>query len=254
MKWKRLVIGGCIAAVIGLLFFLARPYLQLERLVEHEQRLREQIQTHRVWAVLIGFLSYFVLSLIPGTGGKAVAFGWLFGTLIALFIATIALTAAGTVAFLLSRYVLRDAIVSRFEFFRERINRAVERDGAFYLFAMRVLHVPYTAVNYAMGTTNMRVWTFAWVTFVGLLPGTAVFAYAGSQLPTLAELSLQGVHAFFTPRVILALVLFAIFPFAVRWIMRLVARKTDEDLESELKLQQSAGPHPTGKQPDGHGS
>ena len=99
-------------------------------------------------------------------------------------------------------------------------NKALEREGAFYLFTIRLIPaVPFFLVNVVMGLTRMRVWTFWWVSQVGMLAGTCVFVYVGAQLPSLQQLAENGVGSVLSPQLIVAFVLLGIFPIAVKKIM-----------------------------------
>ena len=82
------------------------------------------------------------------------------------------------------------------------------------------MHVPFTFVNYAIGTTSMRAFTFWWSTQLGLLPGCILFVWAGAELPTLQELMVHGTSAIFTPRLMVVFVLMAVFPIIVRRFVR----------------------------------
>jgi uncharacterized membrane protein YdjX (TVP38/TMEM64 family) len=135
-------------------------------------------------------------------------------------IAVLALTIAATISFCVSRYVLCDAIHRRFGRYVAHIDRALERDGGFYLFALRVLHFPYTLTNYAMGATTIHVRSFVLATLLGLLPGSFVFVYAGAHLPTLKTLAERGAFGVVSPQLILAAALIGISPIALRLLLR----------------------------------
>ena len=125
-------------------------------------------------------------------------------------------TLAATISFSFSRYLLREAIHRRLGHYVARIDRALERGGTYYLFTLRLVHVPYTLTNYAMGVTTIRADSFVWATLFGLLPGTFVLAYAGSHLPTLQTLAEQGVLGVISPQLLLAGTLLAVLPIAAR--------------------------------------
>ncbi|MBI2478837.1 MAG: VTT domain-containing protein, partial [Planctomycetia bacterium] len=142
-----------------------------------------------------------------------------FGLAAGLAIVTLALTIAATISFCFSRYVLYGAIHRRLGHYVAHIDRALERDGTYYLFAMRLVHVPYTLTNYAMGATAIHVRSFVWATLFGLLPGTSVFVYTGSHLPTLEKLAERGVLGVVSPQLMLAGTLIAISPLVVRFLL-----------------------------------
>jgi uncharacterized membrane protein YdjX (TVP38/TMEM64 family) len=209
-----LFIGVC-----GLLVWLFERWLSLDQLIAHESWLRQQVQEHPLRSCLLGFVIYVAASLIPGTGGKSIVYGWIFGLATGLVIVTLALTIAATISFCFSRYVLHGAIHRRLGHYVAHIDRALERDGAYYLFAMRLVHVPYTLTNYAMGATAIRARSFVWATLFGLLPGTCVFVYTGSHLPTLEKLAERGVLGVISPQLMLAGTLVALSPIVVRFLL-----------------------------------
>ncbi len=219
MKRKVIVVTIFVGVCCCLLWCFER-WLSLEQLIDHESWLRQQVESHPWRSCLLGFVIYTAASLIPGTGGKSVVYGWIFGLMTGIVIVTVALTIAATITFCFSRYLLRDAIHQRFGHFVAHIDRALERDGACYLFAMRAVHFPYTLTNYAMGATTIRVRSFTCATALGLLPGSFVFVYAGSQLPTLQTLADRGVVGVVSPQLTLALILVGVSPIAVRYLMR----------------------------------
>ena len=120
---------------------------------------------------------------LPGVGiltlfaGAVFGLGW--GTLIASFASSI----GATIAFLASRFLFRDLIQSRLGDKLRAINEGVEREGAAYLFALRLVPVfPFIVINLLMGLTPMRTWTFYWVSQIGMLAGTLVYINAGTQI------------------------------------------------------------------------
>ncbi len=156
-----------------------------ERLLEHEQSVRQFIVHRPLASFCIGFTVYTVVSCIPGLTGKAILFGWLFGLWPGLAIVSLSLTIAGTFGFLLSRHLFQEFARRKFAFIVRRIDQSFERQGPIYLVILRLLHVPYSPLNYALGATGISTRTFAWTTLVGMLPGNFAFVLAGSQLPTL---------------------------------------------------------------------
>jgi uncharacterized membrane protein YdjX (TVP38/TMEM64 family) len=134
-------------------------------------------------------------------------------------------TAGATVAFLTSRYLLRESVQSKFGPRLQSFNRHLEQEGAFYLFTLRLVPlVPFFVINLVMGLTALRARTFWWVSQVGMLPGTLVYVYAGSSVPNLSQLADKGVAAVFSPsqglQLALAFTLLGIFPIAVKYTMK----------------------------------
>jgi len=157
-------------------------------------------------------------------------YGWFFGFWRGVPLVSFASTAGATIAFLLSRYLLRETIQNRFGERLAGFNQALEREGAFYLFTLRMIPAaPFWMVNLIMGLTPIRTRTFWWASQLGMLPATVVFVYASSLLPNLKTFAEEGIGAVFSPReltqIIVAFVLLGIFPLVVRKVMQRVARE-----------------------------
>jgi uncharacterized membrane protein YdjX (TVP38/TMEM64 family) len=202
------------------LYWLQYDVISFPQIVRQEIRLRSWISEHAITAFVAGFGVYILLSLIPGTTGKSFVFGWLYGFWQALVMVDFALTLAALIAFLFSRYVFLDIVQARLQRFHRWLSAAIERDGAFYLLAVRLMHAPYTLVNYAAGATGVRMRTFWWTTQLGLLPGTIVCVLVGARLPTLAELQDRGFWSLVDSSLIAAMLLIATMPFVIRLAMR----------------------------------
>jgi uncharacterized membrane protein YdjX (TVP38/TMEM64 family) len=230
MKRKLLAIG-LLFVFLALVLFAFREYLTLDKLVAHEEQLRRMVANNPLVAVFVGSVLYVLLSLIPGTAGKSVVYGWLFGFWWAIIQVNVGLTIAALATFYFSRYLFRDAIQSRFGYRLYRLNNALRRDGPYFLLTLRLLHAPYTFVNYAMGTTPLRARTFWWASQVGMLPGNILFVLAGTQLPTLKRLAEDGVHSVFTPQVVIAFILLALLPLIARWGLRRFFPQIEKDAD-----------------------
>ena len=151
-------------------------------------------------------------------------YGKTFGFLAAMLLVSFASAIGATLAFLLSRYLFRDSVQARFGMYLEKFNRALERDGAFYLFTLRLIpQVPFFVINVVMGLTPMPARTFWWVSQLGMLPGTAVIVYAGSAIPSLRKLAPriknEGLSAIISPSLVIAFILLGLFPLVVKKMM-----------------------------------
>lgn len=217
---RRFITALAIVGVLALVTLLFREHASLQVLVRHEAALRQSISENAVQAWFIGLGIYFLASLVPGTGGKSVIFGWLFGMWQGVLMVDIALTMAALVTFLIGRHLIQDVIESRFATHVARLNRHLQSDGPFYLLLLRMAHAPFTFVNYTAGALQVPIRTFWWTTHLGILPGTAVFVFAGTRLPTLQELADEGVLRLLDPWLIFALVLTGILPVLIRWLVR----------------------------------
>lgn len=227
--------------LIGVLAFLARQFGSLERLVENETRLREFVCQNPWQSWLFGFAVYTALSMIPGTVGKAVVFGWIFGFWQALVMVDISLTLAAIASFSLSRYVARDAVYEHFGDQVSKLDRSLERNGWYYMLMLRLAHVPFSFVNYCSAPTSLKLSTFIWTTALGLLPGTAIFVFVGTRIPTLSTLQENGVWQLVDPLLFAILAGTIVFPILIRWAIRRFRQHRGAPLEIELNDYDSAG-------------
>jgi uncharacterized membrane protein YdjX (TVP38/TMEM64 family) len=227
--WLKLATFLIVLAGIGVVWFVFRDRLTLSSLAAQEERLRSFGRENPVLVYAVAFTLYVTVTglSLPGSVPMTLMTAWYFGFVRALILVSFASTAGATLAFLLSRYLLRDSIQGRFGARLRAFNEAWRREGAFYLFTLRLLPiVPFFVINLVMGLTPIRTRTFWWVSQVGMLPGTAVYVYAGASVPSLQTLAEKGVSSILTPQLIVAFVLLGLFPLAVRQIMKRIRKKT----------------------------
>jgi uncharacterized membrane protein YdjX (TVP38/TMEM64 family) len=135
-------------------------------------------------------------------------------------------TTGATVAFLVSRYLLRDAVQARFGGRLEKFNEALRREGAFYLFTLRLIPAaPFFAINLVMALTPIRVRTFWWVSQLGMLPGTFVFVNGGAALPDLQTIIDERGAGILSVHLVLSFVALGLFPIAAKKIIGYVQRR-----------------------------
>jgi len=143
--------------------------------------------------VVGGFFALYVLVAalsLPGAAILTLAAGALFGLVEGFVVVSFASSLGALLAFLVSRYLLRDSIKSKFPERLKAIDEGVQKEGAFYLFTLRLVPVfPFFLVNLLMGVTGIKAWTFYWVSQIGMLAGTVVYVNAGTQLAEINSLS-----------------------------------------------------------------
>jgi pyruvate/2-oxoglutarate dehydrogenase complex dihydrolipoamide dehydrogenase (E3) component/uncharacterized membrane protein YdjX (TVP38/TMEM64 family) len=174
--------------------------------------------------VIGGFFAVYVavtaLSL-PGAAILTLLGGAIFGLWVGTLVVSFASSIGALLAMLVARYVLRDAVKARFGARLADIDRGIERDGAFYLFTLRLVPVfPFFVINLLMGLTAMKARTFYWVSQLGMLAGTLVYVNAGTQLAQIR--SLQGI---LSPGLIGSFVLLGLFPLVAKKIVDVVQRR-----------------------------
>ncbi|MCA9006410.1 MAG: TVP38/TMEM64 family protein [Planctomycetaceae bacterium] len=228
-RYLRLILLIVLAGISGLVYFQYRDILTLEYLATQEDRWQDFAARHPVSIYLIAFLIYTGITglSLPGAVPLTLSYGWFFGFWKGLLLVSFASTGGATLAFLTSRYLFRAAIQSRYSDRFASFNRQFEQEGAFYLFTLRlVVAVPFFLINLLMGLTTIRVWTFWWVSQLGMLAGTAVYVYAGTSVPTLQELSRQGARGILSPQLIIAFILLGTFPLLVKKIVNRLQKQT----------------------------
>jgi pyruvate/2-oxoglutarate dehydrogenase complex dihydrolipoamide dehydrogenase (E3) component/uncharacterized membrane protein YdjX (TVP38/TMEM64 family) len=221
---KKLAIIAVLAALAAAYFVLdLGQYLTLEG-VKALAADTAAFQRDNPLAVIAGFfLAYVVVTAasFPGAAIMTLAAGALFGVVGGTVLVSFASTIGATLAFLSSRYVLRDSIEARFGERLKAINAGLERDGAFYLFSLRMIPVfPFFMVNLVMGLTRIRTLTYALVSQAGMLLGTIVYVNAGTQLARIDSLS--GIAS---PAVLGSFVLLGIVPWIAKGIIGLIRRR-----------------------------
>lgn len=222
---RKLLLLAAVVAILGVCWYFGRRHVSLDALAAQEVRLRGLLDEHPLASFLVGLVAYVALSFLPPTAGKSLVFGWLFGLWQGVVLTNLGLTITAVLTFLLSRNLLREGLRSRFGFTMARLDRAIAVDGAFYVFALRMMHAPYSFLNYALGTTSLDTRSFWWATQLGMLPGNIVFVYAGTQLPTLREAADRGWTDLVSAQLVAALVLVGVFPLLARWVTRRVWRR-----------------------------
>ena len=221
---KKIIILAALAALVAAYFiFDLGQYLTLDGIKALAGELAA-FQQENPLAVIAGFfLAYVAVTAasLPGAAIMTLAAGALFGVLGGTILVSFASTIGATLAFLSSRYVLRDTIEARFGERLKAINAGLERDGPFYLFSLRMIPVfPFFVVNLVMGLTRIRTFTYAWVSQIGMLLGTIVYVNAGTQLAQIDSLS--GIAS---PGVIGSFVLLGIVPWIAKAIIGLIQRR-----------------------------
>ena len=221
-----------LAVVVSLIaaFILNRQALSFDSLIARQAALQRAVVEQPALVLGAAFVLYVIVTglSLPGAAVLSLAYGWLFGFWRGLVLVSFASTAGATVAFLMSRFLFRDAIRSRFGERLTAFNEALAREGAFYLFTLRLIpQVPFFVVNLLMGLTPLRTTTFWWVSQLGMLPGTCVYVYAGSSVSSLERLRDEGVSGLVTWQLLVAFALLGLFPLLVKravtvWSRRIV--------------------------------
>ena len=221
MKYKKLALLAFIGVLIGLyVHYDLGQYLSLQSLKNQQAA----IEAFRTSNPLLSITGYFVVYVIvtalsfPGAALLTLAGGAVFGLLWGTVIVSFASTIGATLAFLMSRFLLRDWVAGRFGQRLAAIDEGVRREGGFYLFTLRLVPAfPFFLVNLLLGLTAMKTRTYFWVSQIGMLAGTVVYVNAGTQLAKLDSLS-----GILSPSLLGSFVLLGIFPLIARKLVEIV--------------------------------
>jgi len=212
-------------ATVAIAVWILEPgqYLSLDYLKAQQLALRAYVELHPLQSSVLCFGIYMIATAlsIPGAVAMTLAAGAVFGLLWGTLIVSFASTAGATLAFLMARYVLRDFVISRFGHRLEGINRGIQNDGPSYLLTLRLIpFVPFVGVNLLMALTPISARKFYLYSQIGMLPATAIFVNAGTQLASIEQLS-----DILSVTILISFGLLALFPFIAKLIIALLKRR-----------------------------
>ncbi|MFT6131389.1 MAG: pyruvate/2-oxoglutarate dehydrogenase complex dihydrolipoamide dehydrogenase (E3) component [Shewanella sp.] len=222
--FKKIVLLLIAASLVGLFFhFNLHQLLTLDGLkssMNDFSQLREESPLLVIGGFFLLYVAVTALSL-PGAAILTIASGALFGIVEGLIIASFASSIGATLAFLVSRYLLRDSIKQRFPERLAAIDAGIEKEGGFYLFTLRLVPIfPFFLINMLMGVTAFKSWTFYWVSQVGMFLGTFVYVNAGTQLAQIDSLS--NILSF---NLIVSFALLGLFPIIAKGIVNMIKKR-----------------------------
>ena len=214
---RKLILGLVLVAMVVFLGIEFSQYLTLENAKAQQANLSHYIEQNLLYSALIYFVAYVVITAfsIPGAAVVTLLGAALFGFWFSLALVSFASTIGATLAFLSSRYLLRNWVQQRFSDKLNAINTGVKKDGSFYLFTLRLIPVfPFFLINLLMGLTPISTARYYLVSQLGMLPGTAVYLNAGTQLAEIKTLA-----GIVSPTVLLSFALLGVFPFIAKWLL-----------------------------------
>jgi pyruvate/2-oxoglutarate dehydrogenase complex dihydrolipoamide dehydrogenase (E3) component/uncharacterized membrane protein YdjX (TVP38/TMEM64 family) len=211
MSGRRAAVLLAIAAAIAAFFaFGGHRYLTFENVKAQQAALQQTFDAHPWRTALAYFAAYVAVTglSLPGAAVMTLVGGAVFGLLWGTVIVSFASSIGATLAFLASRFLLRDWVQARFGRALRALNEGFAREGGFYLFTLRLIPaVPFFAINLAMGLVPIRAWTFYWVSQLGMLAGTLVYVNAGTQLA-----QIDSPRGILSPGLVGAFLLLGFFP------------------------------------------
>ncbi|MCP4696118.1 MAG: FAD-dependent oxidoreductase [Gammaproteobacteria bacterium] len=225
MKKNKILLMLAIIAAAGAFFaFDLGELFSLEYFKSQQAGIAAYFQTHPLQSALIYFAVYVMVTALslPGATVMTLAGGAIFGLLWGFMLVSLASTIGATLAFLVARFLLRDTVQYKFSRNLKTINEGIKKDGAFYLFTLRLVPAfPFFIINLVMGLTSIKTLTYLMVSWIGMLPGTIVYVNAGTHIAKIEFLS-----GILSPGLIISFTLLGIFPLIAKKIVETVrARK-----------------------------
>lgn len=224
MKNNKILLLLVILTIISAWFYFdLGQYLTLEAAKREQLTLQDYIIDNPITAYISFFSLYILVTAlsIPGASILTLLGAALFGFWTSLIMVSFASTIGATLAFLSSRFILRDWVQSKFGNRLTTLNNGIKKEGGFYLLSLRLIPVfPFFLINLLMGLTIIKTRTFFFVSQLGMLAGTAVYINAGTQLGKIDSLS-----GIISAPVLFSLVLLGLFPLLTKWIMKTMAMK-----------------------------
>lgn len=214
-----MVVFVVLALVAAYFIFDIGQYLSLEFLQSKHQILVRYAMENRFSSIVAYFLLYVTAAVlsVPGISILTIGAGAIFGFITGVILVSFASAVGATLSFLLSRYLFKDVLQKKFSSQLQTINNGIEKEGAFYLFTMRLIPlIPFFLINILMGLTSIKTSLFYLVSQAGMLPTTAIFTWSGNQLSQIK--SLKDV---LSPSLLFAFALIGIFPFAAKKLIEL---------------------------------
>lgn len=219
---KAILVLVLIGAIVAYFIFDLGQILSLENFKASQAEIVAAKDANPVLYITGFFLLYVAVTglSIPGAAIMSLVAGALFGVVVGSIIVSFASTIGATLAFLSARFVLRDWVQTKFGERLRAIDDGLEKDGAFYLFTLRLIPVfPFFVINLLMGLTRIKTRTFFWVSQLGMLPATIVFVNAGTQISRI-----ESTKGLLSPTLIASFIALALFPWVAKGVVSIAKR------------------------------
>lgn len=228
---KKIAIVVVILALIAVFkIFNLGDYLTLSYIKEQQNEFNQYYDKHPIAVIGLYMMLYILVTSLslPGAAIMTLAGGALFGLLVGTIVVSFSSTIGATLACFVSRFILRDWVQGKFADKLKTVNEGVEKEGAFYLFTLRLIPIfPFWLINLVMGLTKMRLLTFYWVSQIGMLAGTIVYVNAGKELARIDSLS-----GILSPRLIISFVILGLFPIITKKLVGLYKQRKSSRIET----------------------
>ena len=231
---RLLIVAAIIIAVLLFKVLGLGQYLSLDYLKTSQEKFTQIYAGHRLPVIATYMAIYITVTALslPGAAVMTLAGGAMFGFWVGVLVVSFASTIGATLACFVARFLLRDWVQEKFGEKLSRINTGIEKEGAFYLFSLRLVPIfPFFVINLAMGLTPMKLWSFYWVSQIGMFPGTLVYVNAGKELGRIESLS-----GILSPGLIISFVILGLFPITVKKLLFMYKKKTGKLLSEDKDL------------------
>ncbi|KZZ59339.1 FAD-dependent oxidoreductase, partial [Oleiphilus sp. HI0123] len=222
-KKKRLLIVALVILIGCFFFFDLAQYLSLDYFKSQQQAISDFHSQNAILSAGIFVMIYIAVTALslPGAAVMTLAGGAIFGLLQGTILVSFASTIGATLAFLVSRTLLKESVQKKFADSLKSINAGIEKEGAFYLFGLRLVPLfPFFVINLVMGLTPIKTRQFFLISQLGMLPGTLVYVYTGTQLGQIDSLS-----GILSPGLLFAFALLGLFPILAKKLMESIQAK-----------------------------
>jgi len=220
---KAIMAGLIILGIVAFGYFDLGQFFSLDYIKASQEKFQTLYHSHPapVIAAYMGIYIIVTALSLPGAVVMTLAGGALFGLVFGTLAVSFASTIGATLACFVSRFLLREWVQNKFGDKLKTIHAGIEKEGAFYLFSLRLVPIfPFFVINLVMGLTRMRLWTFFWVSQLGMLAGTVVYVNAGRQLAQIDSLS-----GILSPGVLASFAVLGLFPITVKKLLAFYKRK-----------------------------
>lgn len=225
---KKLIIVTLVILLIVLFkVFGFDQYLTLSYLKEQQAHFAQLYAANKIIVISVYMLIYIIVTALslPGAAIMTLAGGALFGLVTGAIVVSFASSIGATCACIVARYLLRDWVQNKFGDKLTKINQGMEEEGGFYLFSLRLVPIfPFFVINLVMGLTPIRIFTYYWVSQLGMLPATIIFVNAGKELAKLD--SLKGI---LSPGLLISFALLGLLPIITKKLLSLYKARRESD-------------------------
>jgi len=226
MKIKIIIAAVFVACIVAFFALGLQKYFTLESLKEQKLVLAEFYANSPVLISAAFFAVYVIFTAfaLPAAAILTLAGGAIFGFWHGLILVSFASTIGATIAFLLTRYLFQETIQKKFGAKLEAINNGIEKEGAFYVFGLRLVPLfPFFVINSVLALTKLKTTTFYWASQIGMLAATAVFVNAGTQLAQISSTS-----DILSPKLLISFVLLGVFPIIAKYVLNWLRGKKEQ--------------------------